>query len=177
MDTEQDKAEKIKKIEDLGGGYNEYARASLDEQLEFYESVAKRTPPKSYNFSAPTSGAEGKTERGRNENPNLNGIVNHGRKFVANFDLTEDKLKIALELKECRSYTSPFKIEKILESFFQDPDTTPGHWLYIAQNYTPRVIYWNINYMIKANSFGFKTFKSWASYFTKTIKKRKKRKN
>lgn len=160
------KLEIIKKIENLGGQYDPVSGLSLEDQLLACEAVAEGTPV-----------GENYKRNKTNENVCVNGMLNGSHKPKGNFELTESKLQIVSQLKNCNYLTPPKKIGELLEELFKEFNSKPGHWLYIAQTYTPRGINWNLGYMIKANDLGRRTFQNWASYFTETMKYRQKRKN
>lgn len=172
MDIDKDKAKKIKRIEELGGGYNEYAKMTLDEQLEFYENVGKAHPFESFS-SLETQEI---TNNLPNTTPFVNGIGLGGSKRKVNFELTSSKLSIADELKKCGYRTTPKKIAQLLEEFFSGCETYNGWWLHVAQVYSPRVINWNLSALIKSITSGCLTANNPAAYFTKTLKFRKEKK-
>ncbi len=111
-----------------------------------------------------------------NENVSVSGLSNGSYKRRVNFELTPSKLQVISKLKVCDYQTPPVEIAQCLEELFEECESKEGHWLYISQTYPPRVINWNLNYMIKVHSSGRRTFQNWAAYFTQSIKFRKKRK-
>ena len=113
------------------------------------------------------------------DNPNdnvLNRSVNDTYKHNANFDSTSNKLQVIEELKTCNYRTPTKKIAFLLEKLLDRGETQSGHWLYIAQNYTARVINRVLYQMIKLHRSGAVTIENPAAYFTFLIKFRKKRK-
>jgi hypothetical protein len=108
-------------------------------------------------------------------NVNLNG--NDGCKPKVNLESKDYKRRVILELKKCNYRTPPKRTAYLLEELFKNKDTKPGHWLYIAQNYTPRTINWVIELMIKLHRSGRETISIPAAYFTSLIQHRKKRKS
>lgn len=167
--AEISKDEAIRRIEKYGAEYDPDLSMDAWDQLLACEAVAESTPVRDNYF-------QNKEENGANENSSVQWSVNDTYKRTVNFELTEDKQKVFEKLKECTHRTSRFELAKLLEEFFSGCNTQEGHWLYIAQTYTPRVICWNLNYMIKLHISGRRVFKNWAAYFTETIKLRKKRK-
>lgn len=112
----------------------------------------------------------------RKENTNVSGNVNSSCKRIVNLDLTENKYNAISKLKACNYLTPPIETSKLLEILFIDSNSKSGHWLYIAQNYTPRTINRVIAKLIKLDKFGWQTINNPARYFTYLIKHRKKRK-
>lgn len=132
------------------------------DQLLACEAVAESTPVQD---ELPHTEKEG-----TNETAVVNGNVNGARKLSANFELTQDKLKVINELKRCNYRTSPVQIAQLLEQLFEDPTTYPGHWLYTAQDRTPKAINSVLAEMVKLSKTGFKTIDKPAAYFTKLLK-------
>jgi len=87
------------------------------------------------------------------------------------------KNNIISDLKECNYKTSPRKIASLLETHFSSCGSRPGHWLYIAQHWTPRAIIGVLEYMEKREKSGWVTIDNPAAYFTKVVRHRKKRKS
>jgi hypothetical protein len=106
----------------------------------------------------------------------VNGSVNGTRKDVGNKKLSLSKPDAILELKECTYKTAPKQIKYLLEQLFIDCESEEGHWLFIAQKYTPKTINSVVNEMTKRHRRGEITIKNPAAYFTYLIKFRKKRK-
>jgi len=101
---------------------------------------------------------------------------NGGYKFEVNDWLDETNLKLIGELKKCGSYTNCYLVAFLLEKIFSRWKSYVGHWLYIAQTYTPRVINWVMNQAIKEYSLG-RIKKTPAHCFTFLIQHRSKRKS
>lgn len=161
-----DKAEVIRRIEQVyHAGYDPDSDLSAWDQLEICESIAETETE-----------YQGRYER-TNESVRVNRSVNDTNKRRINFELTESKLKAITRLKSCNYRTPPIEVAALLEEFFADPNTKQGHWLYVAQNYTPRTINRVINHMIKVHISGEKTIQKPAGYFTHLIKFRKKRRS
>lgn len=153
--------ETIRKIESYGACYDPDSDLSAFNQLQICEAVEKATPitPK-----PPQKCSSVKCINGTN-------------KRKVNSELTQNKQQeIITELRKCTYRTPPHKIAALLEALFSSYSSKPGHWLYIAQNWTPRVVNWVLNYMVKLIKTGRTTIKNPAAYFTKLIKYRKKRK-
>lgn len=120
--------------------------------------------------------SEEECKKKQDTNVGVNGLLNGSYKRKVNFELTESKLQVISKLKQYDYQTPPVEIAKLLEKFFNECGTAEGHWLYIAQVYSSRVINWNLGYMVKIISSGRRTIKNPDAYFTKTIQYRKKRK-
>jgi hypothetical protein len=110
-------------------------------------------------------------------NDSVNGMLNDTYKRSVNFEITEDKLKVISELEQCNYKTPPIKIAELLESFFAGYESYDGHWLYIAQNWTPRATYRTLKQMVKQQQGGWAKIQNPPAYFTKAIKFRTKRKS
>jgi len=115
-------------------------------------------------------------KEGTNESVNVKWSVNDTYKRRVNFELTESKLTVVTKLQTCGYRTPPIEIAALLEDFFTDPNTIPGHWLLVAQTWPPKRINQVIGQMIKRENCGWKTIQKPAAYFTYLIKFRKKRK-
>jgi len=111
-----------------------------------------------------------------NDNTSVSGSVNGTYEHDVKLDLTQSKHKVITELEQCNYRTSPKKIASLLERLLVDYHAKEGHWLYVAQNWTPRAINRVIKTMIKQHQRGEKTIDNAAAYFTYLIKFRKKRK-
>lgn len=98
-------------------------------------------------------------------------------KLKVNFELSDSKLRVIERLKECDYRTQPVIIATYLEEFFQDCNSKPGHWLYVAQHYPPRPIVRVITQLVKIQTTGAQTIKNPAAYFTYLIKFRTGRKS
>ena len=106
-----------------------------------------------------------------------NDNVNGGCKTNVNTELTQSKLEAIEKLKACRANTSPFIIESLLKQLFSNSTTKAGHWLFVAQQWTPKRINLVITEMTKAHQNGFQTIHNPAAYFTHLIKFRARRKS
>lgn len=109
------------------------------------------------------------------ENVSVNGSVNGSCKNVVNSWLNLNRLEVISKLKVCSSETPEQAISSFLEKLFEPWSSFDGHWLYIAQTYTPRVISWVISCTVKRYLRGG-IKKTPAHYFTHEIKYRTKRK-
>lgn len=109
-------------------------------------------------------------------NVNVNGSVNGGRKLQANSEETQRKHRAITSLSNCHYRTSPKQIAYFLTELFKNHESNEGHWLYIAQNYTPKTINSVINQMKAIHRRGDISIKNPSAYFTKLIKYHKKRK-
>lgn len=122
---------------------------------------------------------ENKKQNKTNEysgNVNLNGSVNGGYKNDIKTDLPLSKNDIILELIKCTHKTPPKIVASFLNTLFDSHGTKPGHWLFVAQHWTPRAINRVIAQMTKEFRRGDTTIKNLPAYFTFLIKYRKKRK-
>lgn len=136
------------------------------DQLLACESVAEATPIKEYfHFH--------KEKDENNENVDVNGMINDGCKQKVDFELTESKLQVIENLKNCNCQTSPKEVATFLEEFFKEYDSKPGHWLYVSQHWNPIAINRTFSALIKLHESGRATIQSWAAYFVFLIKKRK----
>jgi hypothetical protein len=164
--------EAIKRIELLGGTYNPDSTLSLHDQLQVCESITESSPV----ISDDTDGRiilQMKEANGGNVN--VNGSVNGSCKRNVNFELTQSKQNVILELTSCSYQTPPIEIAKLLEEFFVNFPSKEGHWLYVAQHWNPRTILRVIQYLIKLDSSGRVSLRNPAKYFTHLIKFRKRR--
>lgn len=110
-----------------------------------------------------------------NEKPSVNGMFNDSSSPKVIFELTHDKQKVITELTLCNYRTPPKQIAALLEEFFKQWQSKQGHWLYIAQKWTPRAINRTLHRLTVLHSEGRITVKNPAAYFTKLIKFRKLR--
>lgn len=108
-------------------------------------------------------------------NVNVYENVNGGYKQIINQRLIWNKPKVILQLKQCSVETPPNQIALLLEELFSPWPSEDGHWLWIAQRYTPRTINWQISSTIKAYLRGV-IRKTPPVYFTYELKFRKRRK-
>ena len=135
------------------------------DQLLVLETVSNSTPVNE-NYDKET-----------NENANASGMINVTCKHNVNFELTQSKQEVITKLKECDHLTLRIEIAVLLKEFFKEWKSKPGHWLYIAQHWSPNPINRTINQMVKDHTSGKITVKNPAAYFTKLIRFRKKRKS
>ncbi len=152
----------IRHIQELGGEYEPESSLSLRDQLFVCESIVEAPPVKQVDNNGMIS---------------VNGSVNDSYKRNVNFELTQSKLNVVIKLKKCTYKTSPKDIAIFLEQFFIDFPSKSGHWLYIAQHWTPRTIVRVIEKLIKLDFSGRATLHNPAGYFTYLIKFRKKRRS
>ena len=167
MDTSQlSKDEAIRRVEQLGGEYD--PESNLDVLLAC-EAIAESTPVDPtdtdgriiLNFSKGTCEGSG----------SVNGSVNGIGKRRENSEETQRKLRAISELTICTYRTRPKIIASLLQTVFSSCVTQDGHWLYIAQHYTPKSISSVLHQMTKAHTEGWVTIKSPAGYFTDTLKR------
>jgi len=161
--------ETIRKIESYGAKYDPNCfGGSAEDQLLVCESLAEATPVKERELP------EIRKEKSLNNSKEVSSVkrVSGTCKQKVNFELTLSKLQA---LRHCNYQTPPKKIAALLENIF-GPSGKPGHWLYVAQTWSPRPIVLVINYMIKQQNSGRTTIRNSAAYFTYLIKFRKKRK-
>lgn len=154
----------VAQIRAFGADYDPNCGLTLEDQLLACEAVAESTPVKEIYYPI---------TRFTGENASVNGMSYGTCKRSVNFELTHDKLQIIAEIKNCNYRTPPVKVAELLESFFAGYGTQQGWWLAVANMWSPREIVWNLNYMVKRSWIGFRNP---ASYFSSTIKHRKKRK-
>lgn len=111
----------------------------------------------------------------RKTNVSVNGNVNDTYKNGVNTELTLSKRNVINDLKGCTYRTSPKRVASLLAEFFAGWGTKKGHWLYVAQHWTPRAINRVLTIIIKQYERGDKTVDNPAAYFTHLIKFRKER--
>lgn len=109
------------------------------------------------------------------KNASVKGSVNGTYKNDTNLKLTISKSDALSSLGKCDYKTAPKKTAAYLEIIFSKYPSKEGHWLYIAQNYTPRTIKWVLKIVFKYQKRG-EIYKTPAALFTYLIKRRKKRK-
>lgn len=129
------------------------------EQLEICESLGKVEEVK------------------QKEDVGVNGNVNGTCKRRVNFILNSNKLGVIEEIKLCNYKTPIFVIVELLQELFEECETNPEHWAYIAENYSPRTINRVIHSMIKQYGINWEIMKNPAAFFTFLIKNRKKKKS
>lgn len=103
--------------------------------------------------------------------------VNDTYKLQENAEKTLIKRKAIAALQLCNYRTPPKELAGLLKVLFQDYQSREGHWLYVAQNWSPRTINSVISLIIKRHNRGEVTIQNPAAYFTALIKYRKKRRN
>jgi hypothetical protein len=108
------------------------------------------------------------------ENVSFNGSVNGGRKLTGNADKTTSKGEAILSLRNCSYKTAPKIIASYLEILFSKYPSINGHWLFIAQHFTPKTINSLINQTIIRVQRGELTLQNPSSYFTDTILRHRK---
>lgn len=161
----------IKKIEFYGASYDPNSDLSAFDQLQICEAVAESTPVKEKSASF----SKIKKNNGlSNEKCNVkcpNGICKRRGSLKTNQGKFSGLLK---KFEEFNYETPPKEIAAILEKFF--PNSKPGHWLFIAQNYTPKTMRSRLRYMEKHQREGWETIKNPGAYLTELLKHKKKRK-
>lgn len=160
--------EAIRRIEQLDGKYDPDSNFDVMDQLLVCESLKESTP-------VDPNDEDGRIiqrlkEGGNKRNVSVNGSVNDIGKRQANSEKTQRKLQAISELTTCTYRTSPNKLASLLQTVFSSSVTQDGHWLYIAQHYTPKSINSVIHQMTKAHVDGWVTIKSPAGYFTDVLK-------
>lgn len=163
------KDEAIRRIEELGGEYDPDSPLPIEDQLLICETLIQSTPVD------PTD-EDGRLilklrEEEEKRNGNVNGSINDIGKRQANPEETQDKKRAISELTTYNYRTSPRKIAEQLQIVFSSYSTRPGHWLFIAQHYTPKSINGAIHQMTKAHQSGWVTIKNPAAYFTDVLKR------
>jgi len=163
--TELSFIEVVRRIKEVYGAEYDPERPNFDawDQLLACESIAESTPIK-YLY---------KDEA--NKNPSVSGMLNDSYSHGVIFELTQDKQKVIAELTHCNYRTPPIQIATLLEKFFKEWHSNQGHWLYVAQQWTPRAINRTIHRLTKLHIEGRITIRNPAAYFTKLIKFRKPR--
>lgn len=116
------------------------------------------------------------SQRESKTNAYVNGSVNSSHNLKVNGGQNESKNYLITRLKRYNYLTPARVIANSLEKLFVKWPSKNGHWLYIAQHYTPKTINSVLAYMVKRyKSDGFWP-KSPPSYFTDTIQHRPLRK-
>lgn len=111
-----------------------------------------------------------------NESVSLNGSVNGGYKSELNLKSNLSKVNALFLLNKCSWKTPPKKVATYLTIIFSKWPSRDGHWLYIAQHYTPKTINSRIAQIVKQHQKGEVNIQNSAAYFTKIIKYRPMRK-
>lgn len=101
--------------------------------------------------------------------------VSGGCKYYANNQLNWNKDISITKLKSCKSTDSPKEIDRLLSDIFEQWNSKEGHWRYIAQTYTVRVINWVLSTTVKEYKRGG-IKKTPAHCFTFLIRRRTKKK-
>ncbi len=158
----------IRRIEQLGGTYDPESALPLEDQLMICESLVQSTP-------VDPNDEDGKIilklkEEENKRNGSVNGSVNGIGKRQENVDETNKKKQAIIELTTFNYRTSPKKIALQLQIVFSMYPSKEGHWLYIAQHYTPKSINCVIHQMTKTHVEGWQTIKNPSSYFTDVLK-------
>lgn len=86
------------------------------------------------------------------------------------------KIEIIREIASLNYRTPPRILAGLLDNLFSSINTHEGHWLFIAQHWTPKAIKSVINEMLRRHRTGEVTIKSPPAYFTYLIKFHPKRK-
>lgn len=107
-----------------------------------------------------------------NGNGNLNGSVNGTCKQHTNNSQNFNRREAIALLKQCNYRTEPKLIDSYLSVIFTDKSTKHGHWLYIAQHYTPKTINSVLRQMIRGINRGDISPKVPSAYFTYVVKRR-----
>ena len=114
-------------------------------------------------------------------NISLNENENDTYKNETKSKLNLNKLEAIFKIKKCNYKTSPKEIASYLEVIFSKWPSKEGHWLFIAQNYTPKTINCLLSLITKQHQKGEVSIQNAAAYFTGTIlrfrPKRKKFRN
>lgn len=160
--------EAIRRIPQLGGTYDPNSNLSIWYQLDVCETLIDST-------AVDPTDTDGIILQNLKHKPSemvsVNGSVNDIGKRQENAEETQDKIQAIEELKICGHRLSPKIIASHLQIVFSSFRTKDGHWLYIAQHYTPKSINSAIHQMIKAHQDGWVTIRDSAGYFTYILKK------
>lgn len=161
------KNEVICRIEQLGGQYDPEFTLGFMDQLQACESLVESTPVNPEDWDGRTILRLRDTDE---ESVSVNGSVNDIGKRQENSEETQRKLQAITEVTTYTYRTSPRKIASQLRIIFSSCKSNDGHWLYIAQHYTPKSINSVIKHMTKAHTTGWVTIKNPAGYFTNVLK-------
>ena len=157
----------IKRIEKLcPNWYDKNNELPYDDQLWIWENVP--LPQKDIDKINEIEAIE----NGISVNGNVNSTYKQQPKTSQNIS----KKEAITKLKLCNYRTAPKVIASYLEIVFNDKKTKPGHWLYIAQHYTPKTINSVLSQMIKSIARGDVSPQVPSAYFTYVVKKRHMRK-
>ena len=116
------------------------------------------------------------SKEGSRTNAYVNGNVNGSHNLEVNNDQNESKTYLIAELKRYNYLTPARIVADSLEKLFAKWPSKDGHWLYVAQHYTPKTINSVLDYMVKRYKRDGFWPKSPPSYFTNTIQHRPLRK-
>jgi hypothetical protein len=108
-------------------------------------------------------------------NTSVNGMSNDTCKRKATFELTESKQELISKLSSFTYKTAPREIEVCLTQFFVEWPSKPGHWLFVAQKWTPRAINRSINKIVKQHVLGTRSIQNPPGYFMCELSYRKSR--
>jgi len=173
-------ADKIKEIEKYYGRYDSESNLPIEDQLLAsrigFRALQEEEKRKKFAANKTQTTPQENIKENENINVSVNGSVNTTYKRKVNSLLTQSKLRLITELKECNYRTPPKTITFLLKELFANCHSKSGHWLYIAQHWTPRAINHELKSMVKKEKAGQITFKNPAAYFTFKIRFRKKRK-
>lgn len=147
----------------LGGCFDAW------DQLLACEAVAESTPVRDNYY-------QNRDENSANENSGVNGGVNDSYKRSVNFELTESKLRVISQLKNCTADTPRQEVADLLRLLFEEYPSKSGWWLHVAQNWPPRRINWVINKVIKLHHAGRIKINP-AACFSYFIQRRKRRRS
>lgn len=145
----------------LGGTYDPISPLSIDDQLFICESLKPELERSNYDT---------------NGNANLKWNGNGTYKRGVGDKLAQSKLIAINELKKCTYKTPPYQVAEHLKEIFADEKSNDEHWLFIAQQWSPRAINRVIAQIDKQVSSGFKKVQNRPALFTYLIKRRKRRK-
>lgn len=112
-------------------------------------------------------------ELSANDSVNAYESVNGGCKYGVKNELNWPNYEVVLQLKNLKSNDSPKEVARLLQYLFSPWPSNDGHWLWIAQRYTPRVINWQVSATIKEYLRGA-IRKTPPAYFTFEIHFRRK---
>lgn len=156
----------VRKIESYGARYNSDSGLSLEDQLLACEAVAESAPVIEHNETKNPPATEGEASLRSSSSSACYLKVN---------DKLADSLHSAIEQLVKLDYkSSRYEIAEILQKTFGDP-RKEGHWLWCAQNYTPRPIIRTIAEIYRSLLLGKWAGQTPADFFTFLLKKRQRR--
>lgn len=167
LDSPSEQGALIRKIEGYGACYDPDCDLPLEDQLLACETVAESNPVDEEHYKA---------EDTTNKNGSVNGTSNGTCKRIVAFELTQSKQKAIDELTRCTYKTHPVEIAELLGTFFEEWESKQGHWLYVAQHRTPRIIVRTLRELTKLLTSGRATTDCPPRYFTYLLKFRAARK-